>query len=241
MSKIFIRVKIIITILIVVSMLFSILTYAGEKAWVYVTESENNLWFIDTEAITCQGDICRAWVKVPSIGEGKYMISFYEFNCAGAEYRILHTTEYDSYGNIISKFLPTKAERMGIVPESIDEKLSKFVCQKVGLDKEQKNEGRKYGEAVTEEKLVRGKEGEKVEKSGLFTVQVGAFRNASYAQGLAARLEGKGYKVYITSLENKDGVLYKVRVGKFTNRQEAENLSGEIKKTEGLHTFITLF
>ena len=75
----------------------------------------------------------------------------------------------------------------------------------------------------------------------IFTVQVGAFRNASYAHGLAARLEGKGYKVYITSLENKEGILFKVRIGKFTNKQEAENLSEKIKKTEGLQTFITLF
>lgn len=178
------------------------------------------------------------WIKFPP---GSAWDRFHKSLCAVAEYRILHTKEYDSYGNIISKFLPTKPERMGIIPESIGEKPSNFVCQKVGMDEEQQNESRRYEEEVTEEKLVWAKKGEKVEKSGIFTVQVGAFRNASYAQDLAARLQGKGYKVFITSLEKKDGILFKVRVGKFTNRQEADNLSGEIKKIEGLQTFITLF
>jgi hypothetical protein len=75
----------------------------------------------------------------------------------------------------------------------------------------------------------------------IFTVQVGAFKNASYAKALAKRLHEKGYETYITSFENKDGMLFKVRVGKFSNRQEAENLSGKINNMEGFQTFVTLF
>ena len=160
--------KIVIITFIVVSILFSII-YAGENAWIYITESENSLWFIDPEAINCQGNICRARVNVLSVGENKYIISFYEFNCAGAEYKILHTKEYDSYGNIINKFIPTKAGRIGIIPESIGEKLSNFVCQKVALDEEQQNEDRKYEKEVTEEKLVWAKKEKKL-------------RNLSYLQ-----------------------------------------------------------
>jgi hypothetical protein len=75
----------------------------------------------------------------------------------------------------------------------------------------------------------------------IFTIQVGAFRNSSYAKALAKRLYEKGYKAYITSFENKSGILFKVCVGKFSNRQEAENLSGKIRSTESLQTFVTLF
>ncbi len=75
----------------------------------------------------------------------------------------------------------------------------------------------------------------------IFTVQVGAFRNTLYAKALATRLHGKGYKVYITSLEEKDGRLFKVCVGNFNNRQKAEILSDKIKNTEDLQTFISLY
>ena len=75
-----------------------------------------------------------------------------------------------------------------------------------------------------------------------FTVQVGAFRNAPYAKALATRLEKKGYKVYINPIEKKDGRLFKVCVGNFSTRQEAESLSEEIEKTEDyLQTFVTLY
>lgn len=75
----------------------------------------------------------------------------------------------------------------------------------------------------------------------IFTIQAGAFRNALYAKALATRLEEKGYKVYITQLEEKDGRLFKVCVGNFSNRQKAESLSNKIKETEDLQTFITLY
>ena len=232
--------KIIITIFVVVSILFSITIYAGENAWIYITESENSLWFIDTEAINCQGNICRARVKVSSIGENKYMISFYEFNCAGAEYKILHTNEYDSYGNIINKFIPTKPGRMGIIPESMGEKLSNFVCQKVVLDEKQQNEDRKYEKEVTEGKLEWAKKGEEVEKSGIFTVQASAFRNASYAKAFETRLKEKGYSAYIIRSESKEGEkLYKVYIGKFTDREKAKTQCEKIRNSEGIQTFVT--
>lgn len=74
----------------------------------------------------------------------------------------------------------------------------------------------------------------------IFTIQVGAFRNAIYAKALAKRLAEKGYKAYIISLEEKHVRLFKVCVGNFSNRQEAESSSDKIKKTEDLQTFITL-
>lgn len=74
-----------------------------------------------------------------------------------------------------------------------------------------------------------------------FTVQVGVFSVAFYAKSLAARLNKKGYNSYITISESTgEGKLYKVFVGKFSDREKAEILSAKIKKTEGLQTFVTL-
>jgi cell division septation protein DedD len=70
----------------------------------------------------------------------------------------------------------------------------------------------------------------------IFTVQVGAFKEASYAKALATRLYEKGYKVYVTY----DEMLFKVCIGKFSDREKADSLSEKIKKTEGLQAVVTL-
>ena len=74
-----------------------------------------------------------------------------------------------------------------------------------------------------------------------YTVQAGAFKDSSDADILKAMLEKKGYNTYIKLSEsNREGKLYKVWIGDFDNRKEAEMLSMKIKKTEGLQTFVTL-
>lgn len=74
----------------------------------------------------------------------------------------------------------------------------------------------------------------------VYTVQVGAFKDAPDADALKDRLGKKGYKTYTTLSESKrEGRLYKVRIGEFSTRKEAEELSLKIKKAEGLQTFVT--
>ena len=76
----------------------------------------------------------------------------------------------------------------------------------------------------------------------VFTVQVGVFRNLSYAKSLKSMLNKKGYNAYvITSKSKKEEKLYKVWIGNFRDRKKAENLSEKIKKTEGLQAFVTLW
>jgi cell division septation protein DedD len=75
----------------------------------------------------------------------------------------------------------------------------------------------------------------------IYTVQVGAFKDASDADTLAERLENKGYKTYTALSESRrEGGLYKVWIGKFNTRKEAEIQSVKIKKAEGLHAFVTV-
>jgi cell division septation protein DedD len=74
----------------------------------------------------------------------------------------------------------------------------------------------------------------------LFTVQVGAFKNASYAEARMAWLKEKGYSAYMTLSGSKDGgKLYKVCIGRFTEREKAKTLSEKIRNSEGLQTFVT--
>ena len=59
----------------------------------------------------------------------------------------------------------------------------------------------------------------------LFSVQVGAFSSKSNAGELAEKLKAKGYQAYTVSETARAGgvILYRVRVGKYKSRSEAEN------------------
>jgi cell division septation protein DedD len=74
----------------------------------------------------------------------------------------------------------------------------------------------------------------------MYTVQVGAFKDAPEAESLKVRLDKKGFKAYVIPSESKrEGMLYKVWVGEFATKKEAEILSLKIKKTVGLQAFVT--
>lgn len=75
-----------------------------------------------------------------------------------------------------------------------------------------------------------------------YTVQVGAFTNISYARSLKKVLYKKGYPVYIShSKAPRKGRLYKVNVGKFSNRKKAESVSDKLTETQSTQTFVTAF
>jgi len=74
----------------------------------------------------------------------------------------------------------------------------------------------------------------------VYTVQVGAFKDTPDAESLKVKLDKKGFKAYvIVSKSKKDERLYRVWVGEFATRKEAEILALKIKKTEGLQAFVT--
>ena len=96
---------------------------------------------------------------------------------------------------------------------------------------------------TTETQKEATQESQQVQKLAkiIYTVQVGAFKNATEADALQKRLENKGYKTYMALSESKrEKGLYKIWVGKFGTRKEAEELSIKIKKAEGLQAFVTV-
>ena len=73
-----------------------------------------------------------------------------------------------------------------------------------------------------------------------YTVQIGAFRSPAEARQLKAAFEKKGYKTHIATTTNSKGQkIYKVKTGEFRKKKEAEVLAQNLKKTEGLHTYVT--
>jgi len=78
------------------------------------------------------------------------------------------------------------------------------------------------------------------EKPRLFTVQIGAFKSIAEAKQLKMKFEKKGYKPFISPVKDKKGnKIYKVKTGEFADKKDAEVLALKLKKTEGLHTYVT--
>lgn len=76
--------------------------------------------------------------------------------------------------------------------------------------------------------------------SGALTIQVGAFKEIDNALRLKQALSFKYQNVYINKSNIKGEIFYRVRVGKFTNYDEAFNLAKSMGQ-EGYKVIITNF
>jgi len=71
-----------------------------------------------------------------------------------------------------------------------------------------------------------------------YTVQVGAFREQPVAERLIADLNRKGHTAYLMTAPVEDGMTYRVRVGKFATKEEADRVAKRLATQEGLHPFV---
>lgn len=73
-----------------------------------------------------------------------------------------------------------------------------------------------------------------------FTVQVGSFQDQAVAEGLMADLSSRGYDAYLTPEQVPGkGTWYRVRMGRFQKREEAEQFSRKVKAEDGVGGFVT--
>jgi DedD protein len=68
-----------------------------------------------------------------------------------------------------------------------------------------------------------------------FVVQVAAVRKRAEADTIARRLSGKGYPAFVTTA----GANFRVRVGKFDDRRQAELTAGRLEREEQFKPWIT--
>jgi D-alanyl-D-alanine carboxypeptidase (penicillin-binding protein 5/6) len=71
-----------------------------------------------------------------------------------------------------------------------------------------------------------------------YTIQVGAFRQKSSAEGLREKLRKQGYKAYIAASGSRTERWYRVRVGEFDSPGEARQVIGRLKKQMGLQGLV---
>jgi cell division septation protein DedD len=71
-----------------------------------------------------------------------------------------------------------------------------------------------------------------------FVVQVAAVNKREEAETIARRLGGKGYPAFITTPAGVANV-FRVRVGKYESRREAESVAGRLEKEEQFKPWVT--
>ncbi len=69
--------------------------------------------------------------------------------------------------------------------------------------------------------------------SGFFTVQVGAFRDRDNAERLRERLNASYSPIFIQQYDSPDGVFYRVRVGKISGENAAQQFGEQLRDREG--------
>ncbi|HEY6360321.1 MAG TPA: SPOR domain-containing protein [Vicinamibacterales bacterium] len=74
--------------------------------------------------------------------------------------------------------------------------------------------------------------------SGGFVVQVAAVRQSGEADSIARRLSTKGYPAFVTSPPGA-AHLFRVRVGTYKDRREAESIAARLEKEEQFKPWIT--
>jgi len=72
-----------------------------------------------------------------------------------------------------------------------------------------------------------------------YAVQIAAVNARSEADAMAKRLTSKGYSAYVLAPANGTPSVYRVRVGKFQTKREAETVATKLQKEEQLKPWVT--
>jgi cell division septation protein DedD len=72
-----------------------------------------------------------------------------------------------------------------------------------------------------------------------YAVQVAALNVKSEADAIAKRLSSKGYTAYVLAPATGTPSVYRVRVGKFPTRREADSIAARLKKEEQFNPWVT--
>ncbi len=74
--------------------------------------------------------------------------------------------------------------------------------------------------------------------AGFFTVQVGAFRDRGNAEHLRDRLGATYSPIFIQQYDSPDGMFYRVRVGKISGEQAAQDFGEKLRNAGGFTPFV---
>jgi cell division septation protein DedD len=88
--------------------------------------------------------------------------------------------------------------------------------------------------AQEQSRPARAETAESSKEPAQWTVQVNAFPDERAAKSWVDRLKNKGYNAYMTEMQNNGKTWYRVRVGRYSSREEAEKVEEVLKSKENL-------
>ncbi len=93
--------------------------------------------------------------------------------------------------------------------------------------------------AKAKTKTTKQKTKPSAEKTKNYSIQVAAFKNKKAAYGLRDELKDKGYPAYVSENSQGNTLWYRVRLGEYTSREKAQQVTEQLKKTTKLKPFIS--
>jgi cell division septation protein DedD len=75
--------------------------------------------------------------------------------------------------------------------------------------------------------------------SGGYAVQLAALRDRAEAESIVKRLVGKGYPAYVVNPVGGRPPIYRVQVGRFPDRREADRIAARLKAEEQFNPWVT--
>ncbi len=102
-------------------------------------------------------------------------------------------------------------------------------------------EGRGGGEGRAEARAARSVDKDKpaAVTSGGYAVQLTALRDRSEADAIVKRLAGKGYPAYVVNPLPGKPPVYRVQVGRYQNRADADRIASKLQKEEQFSPWVT--
>ncbi|MEK6682202.1 MAG: SPOR domain-containing protein [Nitrospirota bacterium] len=235
------KAKLVILVLLLVALLFFVLGIVVNK-W---------FWSKDT--------VHRALTEIAKEDTGKAPIA--------ADKKAEGTKEAKNKNPIVGEekeeftFYKTLQNEKGTVPLKPQDGQKEKVREKVKEKEQDTGEKKEKKEVVKEEKKEKAKKKEQKKEAAIkkenvvkkekaresiaakekrYTLQIAAFKEKDTAEELAGRLKKKGYDSYIVPVTiSQKGVWFRVRVGRFETRPDAQSLQSKLKGKEGFNSFIT--
>ena len=85
----------------------------------------------------------------------------------------------------------------------------------------------------------KGKPGPSSPRVAQFTVQLASVEEKNSAEGMIRRLVEKGYDAYYYEAKVRGRTYYRIRCGRFTNREEADAFARKLANAAGIRGYVT--
>lgn len=179
--------------------------------------------------------------KNPFVGEEKEDLTFYKTLQNGKEPSPLKQQKIEEKVQKKEE-KEKKAEDKAQKKEEKEQKTAEKSRKPEKTDNKEEKKQKEKPKAEAKNKIAK-KEKIKADSSSKekrFTLQIAAFKEKDKAEDVAGSLKKKGYEPYIVPVTISDkGVWYRVRIGRFSTRPDAQNVQAKLKNSEGISSFIT--